>query len=71
MVIELEESVMKIEFFNKKTGEVIKNTDDYYFIMNGEVFIDSEVTYESQCAVIGFEDCIKKMPGIGWRLTTA
>lgn len=55
-----------IEFFDRETGEV--RTNHEYFVLNGEVCRDNYNTYESQCAVIGFEDCIVRVPEIGWRV---
>ena len=59
---------MKIEFFKIDTGEVLKDTDDTFFVMNNSVWCDNFVTYESQYSVIGFEDCVKERKDIGWRV---
>lgn len=58
---------MRIEYFDKKTEQPIKNTDDELFVMNNEVYSDNFKTFESQPGVIGFHDCIVAMPNIGWR----
>ena len=58
---------MKIEFYNKETGEVVPTGD--YFVLNGdEVWRDKYEYYESQEASIGFEDCVRECKDIGWRL---
>ena len=59
---------MKIEFFNKETGDILMNTDDWYFVMNNEVYRNNDVYYESQEASIGFDDCVFKVPRVGWRV---
>lgn len=59
---------MQIEFFEKTTGRVLQDTDSFFFVMNSEVYCDNSVIWESQEAAIGFEDCIKRRPDIGWRL---
>lgn len=59
---------MRIEFYNKETGVVLNNTDDYYFVMNNVVYVDNEKCYESQYAVVCFDDFIQELPNIGWRV---
>ena len=59
---------MKIEFFNKDTGDIIIDTNDYYFVMNDKVWMDNGKSYESQSAVVCFDNFIKEMPNIGWRV---
>ena len=60
---------MKIEFYFKENGLVIveENARDMLFVMNDIVYSDNLKTYESQSALIGFEDCISEAPHIGWR----
>ena len=60
---------MGIEFYIKETGETMEDTNDYLFVMNDEVYCDNCQTYESQAAVISFEDCIKRRPDVNWRLS--
>lgn len=57
-----------IEFYQKGTGKICKGTDDYLFVMNNKVYRDNMKTFESQCAVIGFEDCIVRMDHVDWRI---
>ena len=59
---------MKIEFFKKDTGELIDGTDGVYFVMSNEVYKDNFETWESQQAVIGFDNCIERCKDVGWRL---
>ena len=58
----------EIEFYLKDTGEIIEHSDDYLFVMNNKVYRDNNLTFESQCAVIGFDDCIAPFFHIGWRV---
>ena len=57
----------KIEFFIKNSNKILSDTDDYYFIMNNVVYCDNNEMYESQSAVIGFDDCIQRRDDIGWK----
>ena len=59
---------MEIIFYKKDTGEEITDTDDYFFIMNNEVYSDNGSIYESQAEAIGFEDCIESRTDLGWRV---
>ena len=61
---------MIIIFFNKETNQEIPWQDSwmYYIDQNGRVIQDNQNTYESQSAVIGFEDFVKNRPDIGWRI---
>lgn len=65
---------MKIRFFYIATGEDIPLLESYYmnlFVMaDSKVYSDNNQTYESQCSVVGFEDCIMQRPTIGWRIET-
>ncbi len=65
---------MKIEFYNKETDEILGNTNNYYFVMNDEVYvihdqpewvIDNGVYYGG---VFRTGDCVQKAVGIGWRV---
>ena len=57
----------KIEIYNTATFNIM--TDEVaYFVMDGYVFRDNNYTYESQEAVVGFEDCIVKCPHLDWRI---
>lgn len=58
----------QIEFFEKESGEV--RTNHEYFVLNGEVWRDNYNSYESQPAVIGFENFVVRVPEIGWRIAT-
>jgi len=58
----------EIEFYQKTTGNICKGTNDYLFVMNNKVYRDNMKTFESQCAVIGFDDCIEEFSHIGWRV---
>lgn len=60
------EVIMKIVFYRESNGEVLHNTNDQYFVMNDIVFRDNEKTFESQCAVVAFEDFIRACPEVGW-----
>ena len=62
---------MNIQFIRKKTGEILRDTDDFYFIMNDKVYRDNSQTFESQSSVIGFDDCIEEAPDIVWRVLYA
>lgn len=58
-----------IEFYDKETGAVIDNTYDMYFVRgDGSVWRDNGESWESQCAVIGFEDCVAACPKLAWRV---
>ena len=59
---------MKIEFYQIDDGVILNDTNDYYFVMNNEVYSDNNNTYESQCAVVSFEDFIIRRANIGWRI---
>lgn len=59
---------MKTEFFIKRTGEILEDTEDYYFIMNDVVYRDNGRTEESQARVVGFYDFIEPLPHVGWRV---
>lgn len=60
----------RIEFFNKKTGEVFDHdrAQDFFIMADGKVWGDNGHTYESQAQTIGFEDCIELCPGVDWRV---
>lgn len=58
---------MKIEFYYKETGIIIVDCWEY-FVMNDEVYRDNYRTYESQAAVVSFDDFIERCYGIGWRV---
>ena len=47
---------MKIEFYIVATGKVLQGTNDWYFVMNDEVYSDNGRHCESQCSVVGFDD---------------
>lgn len=57
----------KIQFFDKNTGETFVNNHSL-FVMGNEVWGNNGCYYESQEASIGFEDCIKPFPHLGWRV---
>lgn len=60
---------MRIEFYDVDTGEVLDRPYNTFFVMgNGEVWADNGNYWESQSASIGFEDCIRPCPNIGWRV---
>lgn len=59
---------IKIEFFIKKSGTVLTNTDDEFFVMNNEVYRDNQYYTESQERTVMFEDFIERRPDIGWRV---
>lgn len=57
-----------IEFFDKETGAAADNHQDLYFVRgDGSVWRDNCNFYESQCAVIGFDDCCMPCPELTWR----
>lgn len=58
----------KIQFYDKETGRVLENTDDYYFVMNDLVYCDNDFSTESQEASVSFDEFIKECPAIGWRM---
>jgi len=58
---------MKIEFYKKKTGRVLHDTDYCFFVMNNKVYCDTGESYESQEATICFDDFVKRRPDIDWR----
>lgn len=48
-----------IEFYDKQTGAVVDNKYDMYFVRgDGSVWCDNGKLWESQCSVIGFEECV-------------
>ncbi len=57
---------MKIEFFDTETGEV--QTNDDYFVMGGIVYCDNYQSCESQAASVSFQDFIREVQGVGWRV---
>ena len=57
---------MKIEFFNKETGEKIPSGD--HFVMYNRVWCDNYESYESQEPTVCFDDFIKECPTTGWRV---
>jgi len=57
----------RIEFYNKETTLTV-NTEDYFVLNGNEVWRDNEHTYESQCAVVSFENFIVRCEDIGWRV---
>lgn len=60
---------MKIEFYNKRTGELADNRLDIYFVRgDGSVWCDNGKTWESYYGVIGFEDCCDPCPELTWRV---
>ena len=61
---------MEIEFYFIETGKVLPRelTEGNYFVMNDKVFRDNGRTDESQCAVVGFDDYIEKVPSVSWRV---
>lgn len=59
---------MIIEFFKKDTGEVLKDTNDFYFVMNNVVYCDNGKSYESQCGTVSFDDFVVECPELGWRI---
>ena len=59
---------MEIEFYKEITGEILEGTNDWFFVMNDEVYRNNGETCESQAAVVGFDDFIIKCPDIGWRV---
>jgi hypothetical protein len=56
-----------IEFYDIKTG-AITDKFEYFVLRNNEVWRDNFKTFESQCAVVEFEDFIIKCEGVGWRV---
>jgi hypothetical protein len=57
---------MNVRFFYKSSGDDAPKGFDFFIREDGTVWRDNFQTYESQCAVIGFEDCIMPCPEIGW-----
>lgn len=62
------EKEMKIQFYRKDNGTILTDTDDFYFVMNDEVYCDNGKSYESQEPTVQFEDFIMKCPELGWRI---
>lgn len=58
----------EIEFYFKDSGKTCRTVEDYLFVMNNKVYADNSKTFESQCEVIGFKDCIIAYGHIGWRI---
>ena len=58
----------KIEFYFKDSGKIYEHSDDYLFVMNDRVYRDNDKMFESQEALIGFDDCIEEFSHIGWRI---
>ena len=60
---------MKIEFYDDNaTKDVIEEPHDYFILNGNEVWADNNQTEESQCALVGFEDFIRKCNDVGWRV---
>lgn len=62
---------MKIEFINNKNGDVIREGDPGFwalFIYQNEVYRDNELYYESQEAVVCFDNFIERAPYFTWRV---
>lgn len=59
---------MKIEYYNVNNSEVIEEPNDFFILNGSEVWSDNGKTFESQCSVIGFEDCIMECKNISWRI---
>lgn len=57
----------KIQFINKKTGEVI-NGDNWLFVMNDKVYQDNFESCESQSSVVGFDTFIEERPDLEWEV---
>jgi hypothetical protein len=63
---------MKIEFFYKSSGCVVKDSDDCLFVMNNRVYADNYHATESQEATVSFEDFITPaLDDIDWRVVAA
>lgn len=61
-------SKLIVVFYDKSTGAPLSDTDDWYFVMNSNVYRNNGETRESQSAVVGFEDFTVECPDIGWRV---
>ena len=61
---------MKIEFYHKYTGLVIpdRTSNNYYFVMNNEVYRDNQYSCESQEASVDFDTFVEEVPDIIWRI---
>lgn len=62
---------MKIEFINSKNGTVIREGDpDFwvYFVFQNEVYRDNGFFFESQSAVLSFDDFIERVPHFTWKV---
>ena len=57
---------MKVRFFYLSSGDDAPSGFDFFVRDDGTVWRDSFKTFESQSAVIGFDDCIMPCPEIGW-----
>lgn len=56
--------LLKFKAWDKKNKRFIYNADVACYISTGKVFTDSGNYYESQEAVIGFDDCIVDLPNV-------
>ena len=61
----------KIRFFYKTSGDDAPAGFGYFIESDGTVWRDNEQSYESQCAVIGFEDCVMPCPELDWELVSS
>ena len=59
----------KVVFCSVLTKTVIKDSDDYLFVMNNKVYSDSGYYCESQEQTVQFEDFIKERPDLDWYVT--
>ena len=59
-----------VRFFVKATKDDAPRGYDYFIRDDGSVWRDNYRTYESQCAVVGFENFIMPCPEIGWEITS-
>lgn len=58
----------KIRFFMKDTGETAPANLEFFITADGSVLRNNELTFESQCSVIGLSDCIVNCPGVDWEV---
>jgi hypothetical protein len=58
-----------IEFYIKESNKIINQSDNYFFVMNGEVYCDNLLETGNQEATVSFEDFIKECPHVGFRIS--
>lgn len=59
---------MKIEFYDKETGNTVGYQWQFYVDHEGKVLMDNCKSYESQSCTVDFDTFVEYCPNIGWRI---